>query len=157
MSTHSVTFEIHSLVDFHLEITRYPELTSTHKWVQKGIEVLKKHTPKILQYLSKQKILSHLSECNITIETIKAYEPHHITYAFQQWIKKEKKKRLVYIICEGSIIPLTPILALLPGPNIFFYIPALFLYYHVISFLGLRKVDIHKLDIQIRHVDHFDA
>jgi hypothetical protein len=55
------------------------------------------------------------------------------------------------VIIECTVLPVTPFLALLPGPNIFFYVPALLLYYHLKSYLGLKKVDVDKLDIEICH------
>ena len=146
-----ITFEIKSLLKFELELKKYPELTSSKKWVQKGIQMLKKTMPGGLRYLSKQKILSHLRECKITIEVEKDTTDKVVKTAFKVWIQKEKFKRLIFVILEGLILPATPLLALLPGPNVFFYIPALLLYYHMISYLGLRKVDVDDLNLAIVH------
>jgi len=146
-----VTFEIRSLLGFKMEMVRYPELTSPKKWIQKGIDILKKHVPKFLNYLSRQKTLSHLLECSVFIKTERDTKDSTIKRIFKVWVQKEKFKRLIFVIVEGSILPFTPILALLPGPNVFFYVPALLFYYHLTSYLGLRKVDVDELDITIIH------
>ncbi len=167
---HTITFEIRSLLGFHFEMATYPELTSNKKWVQKGLALLRTHTPKILQYLSKQRVMAQLYDCKIIIEVL----PHkkkswgkkrqnskaaqrRIRWTknlFKIWIQEQKFKRLFLSLLESLVIPFTPILALLPGPNIFFYIPALLLYYHFTAYLGLRKVDVDDLDLEIRHHLH---
>ena len=133
-------------------MVQYPELTSPKKWIQKGIDILKKHTPKVLNYLSKQKVMSQLKECKIIIETEKNTKDKHIKTIFKIWIQKEKMKRLTLVIIECIILPFTAILALLPGPNIFFYVPALLLYYHLTAYLGLQKIDVDELNIEIRRM-----
>jgi len=57
------------------------------------------------------------------------------------------------VVIEGVILPFTPVLALLPGPNIFFYVPALLFYYHLRSFLGLKKLQVDELDIEVKHME----
>ena len=52
-------------------------------------------------------------------------------------------------VLEALVIPLTPFLALLPGPNIFFYVPALLLYFHYRSYKGLKRTDVDKLSLEI--------
>jgi hypothetical protein len=156
-----ITFEVHSLLDFRMEMVEYPELHSSRKWVQKGIDLLKRHTPRILHYFSKQHTLGHLKEYKIIIKTKKEqsliHEPHHrdhrerlIRNTFLLWIKKERLKRVIYMVIEGVILPVTPFLAILPGPNVFFYIPALLLYYHYVSFKGLRKINPDELYLEIQ-------
>lgn len=167
---HTITFEIKSLMHFTLDMVVYPELSSNKKWIQKGLDLLRQHTPKILQYLSRQRVMAQLHECQIIIDVL----PHQKKQVgkkrpnskaaqrrikwtknlFKIWIQKEKFKRLILSILESLIIPFTPILALLPGPNVFFYIPALLLYYHFTAYLGLRKVDVDHLDLEIRHHLH---
>jgi hypothetical protein len=160
-----VCFEVRSWLSFHLEMVEYPELSSGKKWIKKGLLLLKQHAPKVLGYLSRQKTLSHLPACKIVIlaKLKKKKRGKHklklsaserrlkrIKLIFKVWIQKEKIKRLLLVVLESLVIPFTPFLALLPGPNIFFYIPALLLYYHLTSYLGLRKVDVDELDIEVR-------
>ncbi len=161
-----VTFEVKSWLRFHLEMVEYPELSSPKKWVQKGIDLIKTHAPKVLYYLSRQRTLSRLKDCKIIInlrlkkkkrgrKRLKITAPRRrlkrIKLVFKIWVQKEKLKRLILVVLESLVIPFTPFLALLPGPNIFFYIPALLLYYHLTSYLGLRKVDVDELDIEIKN------
>jgi hypothetical protein len=164
--TKRVTFEVRSWLRFHLEMVEYPELSSPKKWVQKGIDLIKKHAPKVLRYLSRQRTLAQLKECKVVINvklkkkkrkrkrqklTAPERRLRRIKLIFKVWIQKEKLKRLILVVLESLVIPFTPFLALLPGPNVFFYIPALLLYYHLTSYLGLRKVDVDELDIEIKN------
>ena len=161
-----VTFEVRSWLRFHLEMVEYPELSSPKKWVQKGIDLIKKHAPKVLHYLSRQRTLSQLKDCKIIINVklkkkkrrrkkLKLTAPERrlkrIKLIFKVWIQKEKLKRLILVVLESLVILPSCFLALLPGPNVFFYIPALLLYYHLTSYLGLRRVDVDELDIEIKN------
>lgn len=147
----TITLEIKSLLKFKLDMVEFPELSSPKKWVQKGIDILKNHTPKVLNYLSRQKILAELSRYNIRLKTAKAIDDDDLKRIFRIWIHKEKVKRLIFVVIEGIILPFTPILAILPGPNIFFYIPALLFYYHYRSYRGLRNADVDELNIEVIH------
>jgi hypothetical protein len=165
----SVTFEIHHMIAFKMEMVDFPELKSGKKWIQKGLDLLKKHAPRVLKYLSKQEVMAQLKDFDVVIDLIsrkkrklkrkrakkrqRALERRQrwIKRSFKVWVQKEKAKRLILVILEGMIIPLTPILALLPGPNVFFYIPALLLYFHLRAYLGLRKVDVDELKIQFKY------
>lgn len=164
-----VTFEISHFLGFKLEMVDFPELSSPKKWVQKGIDLLKKHAPKILAYLSKQRVLAQLKDYKVTIEikpkrrkkkrkgwwqgkrnfTASERRKRWTKGTFKVWVQKERGKRLIFVILEAMVIPLTPFMALLPGPNVFFYIPALLLYYHFTSFRGLSKVDVDDLNLEI--------
>jgi hypothetical protein len=147
----TITFEIISLLTFQLDLVEFPELSSPKQWIQKGINILKNHAPKVLRYLSRQKILANLDHYHIRLKTSKTIDDNHLKTIFKFWIQKEKMKRLVMLIIEGIILPFTPILAILPGPNVFFYVPALLFYYHLSSFRGLRKIDVDELNIEVIH------
>jgi hypothetical protein len=149
-----ITFDIKSLIKFQLDLKVYPELSSKKKWVQKGINMMKKTMPKVLNYLSKQKVLAHLKECKVTIEVENddKVTDKTVKRAFKVWVQKERFKRLIFVILESLVIPATPILAMLPGPNVFFYVPALLIYYHFTSYRGLSKVDVDDLDLTIVRV-----
>ena len=146
-----IVFELKHLLKINLELVDFPELTSSKKWIRKGIEVLKKYTPGVLKYLSRQEAISSIKNHHIEIRTEKNIDENHVRKRFQLWIHKEKTKRLFFIIIEAIILPFTPILALLPGPNFFFYVPALLFYYHLVSFNGLRKVEVDNLKITVIH------
>jgi len=103
--------------------------------------------PGVLTYLSKENILARLKEYDIVLKTEKKTTKKRAKLFFKIWLNKEKAKRLVLIILEALIIPFTGILVLLPGPNFFFYVPALLFYYHFTSYRSLRKVDVDDLHI----------
>jgi hypothetical protein len=147
----SITFEIKSLLKFQLELVEFPGLSSPKHWVQKGIDILEKKAPGVLKYLSRQKIMAELWGYKIILKTAGAIADEHVKKLFKIWIQKEKMKRLVLLVIEGLILPFTPFLAVLPGPNIFFYVPALLFYYHFRSYRGLRKVHVKDLNIEVIH------
>lgn len=149
----TVTFEIKSRLKFQLDMVVFPELTSPRKWIQKGITILRNNTPRVLRYLSRQKVMSELKGHKIILETDKPIGNKHVKKLFKIWIHKEKMKRFILVVIEGVILPFTPILALLPGPNVFFYVPALLFYYHLRSFLGLKKLHVGELDIEVKHIE----
>lgn len=144
-----ITFEIKSLLKLKLSLVEYPELSSRKKWIRKGINILKQYAPGVLAYLSKENIMSKLKECDIVLKTEKKKKDERIKFYFKIWLNKEKAKRLFLVIIEGLLIPFTGFLALLPGPNFFFYVPALLFYYHFNSYRSLCKVDVDELNIEI--------
>jgi len=73
-----ITFEIKSLLKFQLDLVKFPNLSSPKRLIQKGIGILKQHTPKVLDYLSKQKILSELTNYKIILKTDKEHSNHFI-------------------------------------------------------------------------------
>lgn len=148
----TVTFDIISVIKFKLDIIKYEKISSKIGWVQKGIEVTSKHFPGVINYLSKQSILANLYNCKIVIESEKKRSREFINKLFSIWIRKERVKRRIFVIIEAILIPFTAILALLPGPNMFFYVPALLLYYHWKSLSGLKKLDLDNLELEIHFV-----
>ena len=149
----TITFEIISLLKFKLDLVKYEKLSSKVKWVQKGIDLIDDHFPRMIEYLSKQNIISNLSKYKIILECRKNTKKSSLIKVFHIWIGKEKMKRMILVLIEGMIIPFTAILAPLPTTNFFFYIPALFFYYHFKSLQGLRKVDFDKLDIDFVYIE----
>ena len=144
-----ITFEIKSVLKLKLNLVEYPVLNSKKRWIRKGIDVLKQYAPGILAYLSRESILARLKEYDIVLKTEKKTRPKRVRLLFKIWLNKEKAKRLFLVLIEALVIPFTGILALLPGPNFFFYVPALLFYYHFTSYRGLRKVDVAELHIEI--------
>lgn len=147
VTTRKITFEIRSLRNFQLDMTVFPELSSHKRWIQKGIDILKKHSPRVLRYLSQEKTIAELYACAIIIETTDDIPLQQLRAVFYSWIKRQKTKRLILVIAESLVLPITPFLALLPGPNIFFYIPALLVYYHFRSYQGLSRAGKSNLEI----------
>ncbi len=149
----TITFDIISFLKFKLDIVKYEKISSKVKWVQKGIDLTENHFPGIINYLSKQNILAKIHTYKIIIESDKKRGKEFTKKVFSIWIRKERFKRRILIAVEAILIPFTGILALLPGPNFFFYVPALFLYYHWKSLSGLKKIDLNDLELEIHFVD----
>lgn len=145
-----ITFEIISRFRWQVNLTEYPELSSDWKFVQRGIQILRQYTPRILKYLSSQQALANLNRYDIIIKTDTSQDRGKIKHHFRLWIQKEKSKRIICLAIEALLIPFSGILAILPGPNFFFYVPALLFYYHLVSFLGLKKIDVDKLNLEIQ-------
>ena len=103
---------------------------------------MEKYTPKISVYIAKQKALANIDKYIVIINSKKKRKPERIKKYFKLWIKKERSKRVVFLILEGLVLPVTPFLAVIPGPNVFFYIPFLLFYFHLQSFKGLNKIDV---------------
>ena len=149
MSMDTIVIEVISVMRLKLVMSECPELTSNKKWIQKALALLKNKTPKILKYLSRQKTMANLKNFRVVLKSEKPRQEDKVRLAFKIWLKKEKGKRLFQLVFLGIILPVTPLLAILPGPNVFFYIPFLLFYFAWISYQGLRKVEVEEMDIQI--------
>jgi len=147
-----ITFEIKHLMGFQLDMVEYPLLTSHLKWVRKGIDALEQYWPSLLGYLSRQQVLARLSTHPVIIQVYGRRGRKSVRRAFALWMRKERGKNLVFMILEAMIIPFTGFLAILPGPNIFFYVPGLLLYFHYTAWRGLRRAEKAELDLKIEYV-----
>ncbi|MCI0470669.1 MAG: hypothetical protein L0Y73_03320 [Candidatus Aminicenantes bacterium] len=145
----TITFEIKAQIRLKMTLIDYPEIHSRRQWVQKGISILKSYAPRVLAYLSREHILARLDRYDIFLKTRKKMTDEKAKSLFKTWIKKKKAWRSIFVIIEALVIPFTGFLALLPGPNFFFYVPALLLYYHFMTYRSLRKIDVAKLNISI--------
>lgn len=144
-----IILEERSLLKIQFELIRYPKLDSPHKIIKKGIKLLERYTPRVANYLSKQKALAKISEYSVQIVSNRRRKEKRIKRYLKLWIKKEKFKRIILMILEGSILPLTPFLAVIPGPNVFFYVPFLLFYFHFKSYQGLSLFDPETVEIII--------
>lgn len=147
--TDEIIISCESLIRVKFELVKYPKLDSKKKLIKKGLILLEKHTPKISNYIAKQKALAEICKFQVIITSKRKRKPKKIKKYFKLWIKKEKFKRLIFLILEGLVLPITPFLAIIPGPNIFFYIPFLLFYFHLQSFKGLKKLDIDLIKINM--------
>ncbi len=148
-----ITFKVKSLAKLTVDLVGFDKINSKTGWIQKGINIVEKRFPSVIKYISKQSAISKIDKFKIVLECHKSTSEDRLRKIFIFWVEKELGKRIVFMIFEGMILPLTPIMALLPGPNIFFYIPALFFYYHWVSFWGLKRLDFKKLDLEVRYID----
>ena len=69
-------------------------------------------------------------------------DTHKIGHRFAFFLQRQRTKRIIYLVGEGLLVPLTGLLMPLPGPNVAFYVVALLLITHWLSVRGvgaLRK------------------
>jgi hypothetical protein len=151
MST--ITFEVKHLIGFEMSMVEYPTLTSKVKWVRKGISVLERRWPGLLRYLSRQQVLARLSHYPVILRVHGDRSRSSVSRAFALWMRKERVKNLLFMIIEALIIPFTGFLAMLPGPNVFFYVPGLLLYFHYTAWRGLKRAEKAELDVRVEYVD----
>jgi hypothetical protein len=138
---HKITIEIKSFHRMEVELNEFPELSANHKIVRKGLDVVKRYTPAILRYLSKQRALANLGQHLIEIRSAEPIDEQRVRRLLGHWIRRKKRNRLAYVIIEALIIPFTIILVPLPGPNVAFYFLIVLFYFHFKAFLTLRKID----------------
>ena len=138
---HKITIEIKSLHQMEVELNEFPELSANRKIVRKGLEVVKKYTPGVLRYLSKQRALANLEQHEIEIKSMEPIDEQRVRQLLGHWIRRKKRNRFAYIILEALIMPFTIFLVPLPGPNVAFYFLIVLFYFHFKAFLTLRKID----------------
>ncbi len=64
-----IEIEIVSAAKCKLELRTFPELTSEHKLVAKGLLVVKQYLPGLMHYIAKQKVMGRLPTYQITVNT----------------------------------------------------------------------------------------
>ncbi|MEI6614337.1 MAG: hypothetical protein WCL37_05525 [Chrysiogenales bacterium] len=150
-----IEIEIVSAARLKLEIRSFPELTSEHKLVGKGLRIIKQYMPGILRYISKQKVLAHLQNFQIEVITQEKTDLNQVQvrHLLRHWLRRKKIRRIAYVAIELILMPFSAFIALLPGPNIAFYLLFVLFYFHLKAFLGLRKIDIEKLNISFEHTE----
>ncbi len=144
----TITITISAGDNNRIEISDYPELTSSHKLVNKGIAILKQYVPGILRYLSKQRLLGHLPAYRIEVRAGNMAEAK-VRSLMGSWMSRKRTRRLVYVILELLLMPFTAFVALLPGPNVVFYGLFVLFYFHAKAFLSLSRIKVEELNITI--------
>jgi len=81
-----------------------------------------------------------------------AAEEKHINLRFHFFLNKRRSQRLLLLIGEGILAPITGIAALLPGPNVIFYALALIIITHWQSLRGIRALLGKKHEYQVDSV-----
>jgi hypothetical protein len=67
-----------------------------------------------------------------------AAEESHISLRFRFFLLRQRTKRILILIGETLLLPLTALTMPLPGPNVSFYVLALLMVTHWQSFRGIR-------------------
>ncbi len=135
--------------EFEADLKEFPELTSKNKLVKKSLAVVKRHTPGILRYLSKQRTLAHLPTYLVEIHCQAEIDEAEARNRLRNWLRRKMIRRLFYVVIELLVMPFTAFVALLPGPNVAFYLLFVVFYFHAKAFLSLRKIKVENLNISI--------
>jgi len=72
-----------------------------------------------------------------------SHDRSQIKKKFIFYLRKQRSKHLVLLVLETLLLPVSGLMAFLPGPNIFFYVLFLVMYIQWRAFKGI-KVLIHK-------------
>lgn len=131
------------------EIILYPLLASSRPLIRKVLESLKKATPGLIRYLSIQHALAHLENHPIVLRTPVGFNAGNARALLQRWLQGKVRRRLIYVMLELLILPLAAVAAILPGPNVAFYLLFILFYFHLKALLHLRKIKMEKLTITI--------
>lgn len=59
---------------------------------------------------------------------------------FYFFLQKQRVKHILFLTGETLLLPLSGLLALLPGPNVFFGVLALLMFTHWQAFLGINRI-----------------
>ncbi|MCU0237352.1 MAG: mitochondrial K+-H+ exchange-related family protein [Acidobacteria bacterium] len=132
-----------------VEISDIPELSSKNRLVNKGIAVLRKYAPGILHYLSKQRLLGHLSLYRVEVRGGAGMSLAEVRALLADWMRRKRTRRLFYVVLELLLMPITAFMALLPGPNVFFYGLFVVFYFHAKALWSLSRIKVEELDISL--------
>jgi len=95
-------------------------------------------------------------------ETIRIFhggrlDEKRIKRKFFLFLQKQRSKHTLFLIVEGLLLPLSGLLALIPGPNIFFGILALIMVTHWQALRGINKLSRKRhLLIPERNVEEWE-
>lgn len=147
-----IEIEIESAARRKLILRSFPELSSGRKLIGKGLRIVKQYVPGLMNYISKQKVMGHLPSYRIIVSSREKLGIDQVRELLKRWLRHKKNRRLAYVIVEILLMPLSAFIALLPGPNIAFYLLFVLFYFHLKAFLSLRKIDIGKLDLTLETI-----
>jgi hypothetical protein len=132
-----------------IKINDIPELTSGNRLVSKGIVILKQYAPGALRYLSKQRLLAHLSSYLIEVRGTGGMDEAAVRRRLGNWMRGKRNRRLLYVGIELLLLPFTAFVAILPGPNVAFYGLFVLLYFHLKAFISLSRIGAENLNISL--------
>jgi hypothetical protein len=130
-----------------LKLTAFPALASEHRLVKKGLAVLRQYLPDLMNYIAEQRTMGRMPACRIAIKAPAGIDAVQARHLLGNWLRRKKNRRLLYVALEVVLMPFSAFVAILPGPNVVFYLLFVLFYFHLKAFISLRKVDIDKLNI----------
>jgi len=148
-----IEIEIVSVAKQKMALRSFPELSSERKLVGKGLRILKQNLPDLMRYISKQKVMGHMPSYQIIVKTREKMDIDQVRSLLKHWLRRKKNRRLAYVAVELLLMPFSAFVAVLPGPNVVFYLLFVLFYFHLMAFLSLRKIDMEKLNISLEHIE----
>jgi hypothetical protein len=148
-----IEIEIESAARGKLLLRSFPELTSEHKLAGKGLRILKEYLPGLMHYISKQKVMGHMPSYLIIVKAREKIAIDEVRDLLKHWLRHKKNRRLAYVIVELLLMPFSAFIAVLPGPNVAFYLLFVLFYFHLKAFLSLGKIDMNTLNITLEQTE----
>ncbi|MCX6553459.1 MAG: hypothetical protein NTZ12_00365 [Candidatus Aminicenantes bacterium] len=148
-----IEIEIESAAKRKLVLRSFPELTSERKLVGKGLRIIEQNLPDLMRYISKQKVMGHMPSYQIIVKTREKMDIDQVRSLLKHWLRRKKNRRLAYVAVELLLMPFSAFIAVLPGPNVAFYLLFVLFYFHLKAFLSLRKIDINTLNISFEQTE----
>jgi hypothetical protein len=81
-----------------------------------------------------------LNEDNMEIFHSGRLDEKRLKIKFFLFLQKQRTKHLFLLLGEAVLLPVSGLMALLPGPNVFFGVLALIMYTHWQAFKGINKI-----------------
>lgn len=69
----------------------------------------------------------------------RAETPEHIARHFERFLRQQRLRHILLLAGEAVLMPITWVAALLPGPNIFFYVLALLVLLQIAALRGISR------------------
>ncbi len=96
--------------------------------------------PRILRQEQAFHSITKLQEQNISIHYAEHLSEKTVRRRFFFHLQKQKTKHILLLSGEVILLPVSGLMALLPGPNVFFGVLALIIYTHWQAFKGIRRL-----------------
>jgi hypothetical protein len=81
-----------------------------------------------------------LEDASIRVYFSGLADEHKIDHKFHFFLRKQRTKRIFYLIGEALAVPIVGLLTPIPGPNVAFYVVALLIITHWLSIRGVRAI-----------------
>ena len=136
-----------------ITITETPRPRFERPWKNRAFQAVQRKLPRLTNALLREWALGSLQNHPVALRYPAAIGEDKAKKRLGRWLSRCRRLRLLYLLTEGALLPLTPVLALLPGPNVFFYLPALLFVFHLKSYRSLTKecveTYLNRIDFQI--------
>jgi uncharacterized membrane protein len=93
--------------------------------------------------------MGRMPSSRIVVKAPAGIDAAQARFLLENWLRRKKNRRLLYVALEMVLMPFSAFVAILPGPNVVFYLLFVLFYFHLKAFISLRKVDIEKLNVTL--------